>query len=89
MIIITGELPRRISGSLKWIYESDDSGTSASAEVLTAFARVLNISPAIHKFEGYLELEPSEEHGNGALAISKFQSKLLYVVVGGGVKWVT
>ena len=80
MIIMTGELPRRISGSLQWVYESEVSGTSAKA-VLTAFARVLNISPAIHKFEGNLELEPSEEHGNGALAINKFQSKFCVVTV--------
>ena len=72
---MTGELANRISGSLQWVYESDHSG--ASGQVLTAYAHSLNISPLIHKFEGNLELEPSETNGYGALAITTFKGKNL------------
>jgi len=66
-----GVQPNRVSGSLEWQHEG--------AVILTAYygdSTTIPIRTTIDKFEGNIELAPSEELGYGALIINQFEKPM-------------
>lgn len=66
-----GVQPNRVSGSLEWQHEG--------ALILTAYygdSTTIPVSTTIDKFEGNIQLEPSEDFGYGALIINQFEKPM-------------
>ena len=66
----------RASGSLQWIYHSSDD-EAESGEILTAYHPDYQTEPKIVRFKESLRMQPSQEHGYGALEITDFAGKWL------------